>query len=215
VFTQSQDHILTVYTTILILSQTHPHTRHSSMCNASNLAYPLRPFRPDGARDLSIRLPGKGELIMIRLNFSMGGPASIISESAISGSTGANYHPCLVAKTSAQFNRLLRVNIWSLKVYICRSYSSVSDGVAYINSLPESARKHFIPLPFHPRPDTPTEFGSPLSIPGYLARRPTWLLAIPATVIPMGHKPVCYSLRKLRMEWLEWLLINSIIVQAI
>jgi hypothetical protein len=145
---------------------------------------------------------------MIRLSFSMGGPPSIISESAISGSTGANYHPCLIVGQRMESN-------WALEVLICRSYSSVSDGVAYINSLPESARKHFIPLPFHPRPDTPTEFGSPLSIPGYLARRPTWLLAIPATVIPMGHKPVCYSLRKLRMEWLEWVLINSTIVQAI
>ena len=159
----------------------------------SNFAPPLRPFRQDGTTDDSVRLPQIGELVKICLNFSMGGPPSIISESAISGSTGANYHPCLIVGLRTGYD-------WSVKVFICRSYSSVSDGVAYINSLPESARKHFIPLPFHPRPDTPTEFGSPLSIPGYLARRPTWLLAIPVKVIPMGHKPVRYSLRMLGME---------------
>jgi len=118
-------------------SQTHPHALHSSTSSASSPALPLRPFRQDGTRG---PFPEPGEFVMFRLSFSMRGPASIIPESAISSSTGANYYPCVIARITNS------VDDWSVEVYICRWHSSESDGVAYANSLPESAR---IPLPFH------------------------------------------------------------------
>jgi hypothetical protein len=124
----------------------------------SKLAPPLRPYCQDGTTDYSVRLPKFGELVMIRLSFSVGGPPSIISESAISGSTGANYHLCLIVGLRLACD-------WALEVLICRSYSSVSDGVAYINSLPESAANtsspyHFIPVQT-PQPNLVARFPFP------------------------------------------------------
>jgi hypothetical protein len=40
----------------------------------SKLAHPLRPYCKNRTTDYSVRFPKVGELVMIRLSFSMGGP---------------------------------------------------------------------------------------------------------------------------------------------
>jgi len=128
---------------------------------------PLPPVRllTHGVSSLTVRHLASGEIIMLRLPLQILGPGSFISPSAITGSTNNNYHPCIVLKSH------MTGNSWILDLFICCSFTQLSDPVTFIASLTQEQRKQFIPLPWTPALDTPTEFGAPLSILGYYPRK--------------------------------------------
>lgn len=132
---------------------------------------PLPPVRllTHAVSSLTVRHPASGEIIMLRLPLQILGPGSFISPSAITGSTNNNYHPCIVLKSH------MTGNSWILDLFICCSFTQLSDPVTFIASLTQEQRKQFIPLPWTLVLDTPTEFGAPLSIPGYYPRKKTWV----------------------------------------
>ncbi|KAL0636493.1 hypothetical protein Q9L58_004543 [Maublancomyces gigas] len=132
-------------------------------------SHPLSPLRPfvNRVRDLSVRFPELGELVLMRLPFNMPGPASIISDSAISGSNGHKYHPCIVVG----FNE--------------------PDPVSYVNSLLPTERDQLLPLIYYPYPHShysPPGFGPPLSLENFLSDKPVWLVINPF-IVDMGNSP--------------------------
>lgn len=119
----------------------------------------------------------------------MPGPASIISDSAISGSNGHNYHPCIVV------GLYTGVHSWEVKVYVCRAYSNEPDPVSYVNSLLPTERDQLLPLLYHSHSHShysPPGFGSPLSLENFLSDKPVWLV-INSFIVDMGNSPVSFS----------------------
>ncbi|KAF8250252.1 hypothetical protein K440DRAFT_659692 [Wilcoxina mikolae CBS 423.85] len=136
----------------------------------NNTLPPLRPY-VHGAWDPAVGLPPRGSVIIIRLPFSMPGPASVISSSAVSGATRYNYHLCIVINSMGGFHD------WELDVFVCRSFSEQLDPISYVSGLDQLTSKYLIPLHWDPALPTPAVFGAPLSLPDYIPRRATWVIA--------------------------------------
>lgn len=152
---------------------------------------PQRLFATDGSPDDSIPLPRIGEAIMLRLPFDVVlGPPSIIS-SAVSNATGANYHLCFVSAVNPAANHV-RINVW-----VCLSFSAaLPTPYQYVQSLSPGWQACLLPIPFAAqtppmvRLPTPTGFGAPLDIGGFLARKPCFLTIKPSTVL-LDTNAVC------------------------
>jgi hypothetical protein len=157
------------------------HTRlqtylRNPMSLSRTLHPPLRPYS-NGKPAANVRVPHIGELIMIRLPFDMRGPPSTLPDTALSGATRENYHPCVVRCT------LQTLDSWHVIVYVCRSYVHDPDPVSFVQSLLPNEFNYLLPIPSNPRPATPAAFGAPLSFDStYFARKAGWLIAKPITL---------------------------------
>lgn len=115
----------------------------------------------------------------------MPGPPSLISASALSGSNSRNYHPVVVSALTDYGDS------WGLFVFVCRSFSSQSDPVAYLQSLEVEERDMLLPLPCHSNEqlNTPQAFGAPLRCDNYVSLKPTWLI-VRVVKVNMGNQAV-------------------------
>jgi hypothetical protein len=130
-------------------------------------------------------------------------PATVVTQSS-GGTSSASFlyeaedrqfywHPCVVFHTRWD----QQDNTWSMEVCACRTYSELPDPASIAKDHPTL----HLPVPHTGADGSTTKhpFEPPLDTNGYLAVKPTWLVALNYS-LPMGpHGAVCT--RYLRLSW--------------
>jgi hypothetical protein len=179
---------------------------------SSPAAVPQRPQCPiaKGQRDNSVPFPRRGDIIMARINalelhagVMPAIPATVVSQSSGLSSSASflcegedrrfAWHPCVVFLSLWDQED----NTWEMEVCVCRTYGELPDPASIAKHCPN----HHIPVP-HPGADGSTTkhpFEPPLDTNGYLASKPTWLVALKYS-LPMGSNGAVCT-RYLRLSW--------------
>jgi hypothetical protein len=175
-------------------------------------AVPRGPQLPlfHGQRDTSVPFPRRGDIVMARVNVMKlhtgvmpAIPATVVTQSS-GGTSSASFlyeaedrrfawHPCVVF--DHRWDQ--QDNTWEMEVCVCRTYSELPDPASIAKDHP----RHYIPVPHTGADGSTTKhpFEPPLDTNGYLAVKPTWLVALKYS-LPMGsHGAVCT--RYLRLSW--------------
>lgn len=119
-------------------------------------------------------------IVKLRLPNPIAGPGSLLSVSAVSGATQANYHSAIVRYSMPDYAReCIVISIWPIRAYSA-GVVTASSPAAWMRDQPQLFRDANIPFPCHhdtqdPRPPPP-RYGAPVTLPQYRDRRPCWIL---------------------------------------
>ena len=118
-------------------------------------------IRPYENGTLAARLPLNGEVIVAAIPFTLG-PDSILEITTLSSArlNCRRVHPAVVVDVEAHEDH------WGIDLYLCRSFSSEPDGIAFVDGLTDAEKDRLLPVPYSGSKQlaTPKGFGAPLDI---------------------------------------------------
>lgn len=125
-------------------------------------------------------IPEVRSIVKLRLPNPIAGPGSLLSVSAVSGATQANYHSAIVRYSIPDYAReCIVISVWPIPAYSA-GVVRASSPAAWMRDQPQLFRDANIPFPCHhdtqdPRPP-PSRFGAPITLPQFRDGRPCWIL---------------------------------------
>lgn len=160
-------------------TQPHPTSSHpgdmASIPTLEHYSLIARRFSTDG------EVPVALSIIKLRLPNSIPGPGSLISDSAVSGATSANYHSVIVRSAVINFQKSsIEISVWPLLSFSASLRgASPANAVIWVDGQSQDWKDNHIPFPSIQDPGNllcpPAAFGRPLSREGYQDRRLSWV----------------------------------------
>ena len=98
-------------------------------------------IRPYENGTLTARLPLNGEVIVTAIPFTLG-PDSILDITTLSGARpNCRVYPAVVIGVRRYIDH------WDIDIYLCRSFSSEPDTIAFVDSLTDAEEERLLPVP--------------------------------------------------------------------